>query len=79
MMQFKHSLPRSKKNDFSVTFYNREDKIMFFRYCHNFSSAAQWMMKKNKIWTHAMVYNRRTRESLERIINELEYWKYFEK
>ncbi|MCD8450442.1 hypothetical protein LNI98_12155 [Tenacibaculum dicentrarchi] len=59
---------QGKKNDFSMTFYNREERTMFLEFVHNTNKAIIWINQKNIQWTHAMVYNRRTKEKLERII-----------
>jgi len=59
---------QGKKNDFSMTFYNREERTMFLEFVHNTNKAIVWINQKNIQWTHAMVYNRRTKEKLERII-----------
>lgn len=59
-----------KKNNYSMTFYNGEEKRLFLEYVHNKETALKWVKSKNIEWTHAMLYNRRTREKLERIINE---------
>lgn len=57
------------KNDFSMTFYNGEEKRLFMEYVHDTNKAISWINSKNIIWTHAMIYNRRTREKIDRIIN----------
>lgn len=59
---------QGKKNDFSMTFYNGEDRTMFLKFVHNTNKAIIWINKNNIQWTHAMVYNRRTKEKIERII-----------
>lgn len=59
---------QGKKNDFSMTFYNGEERTMFLEFVHNTNKAIVWINQKNIQWTHAMVYNRRTKEKLERII-----------
>lgn len=59
------------KNDFSMTFYNGEEKRLFMEYVHNTEAAISWVNSKAIIWTHAMIYNRRTREKVDRIINQL--------
>lgn len=61
---------RGKKNDFSMTFYNNNERVLFMEYVHDTNEAIKWVenvMKKQ--WTHAMVYERRTREKIDRIIN----------
>lgn len=61
---------KGKKNDFSMTFYNGEERRLFIEYVHNTEKMERWMEKKNIKWTHAMVYNRRTREKIKRIENK---------
>lgn len=61
---------KGKKNDFSMTFYNGEERRLFMEYVHNTDTAIKWVTTKGIEWTHAMVYNRRTRAKIERIINE---------
>lgn len=61
---------KGKKNDFSVTFYNGEERRLFMEYVHNTEKAISWVDSKGIVWTHAMVYDRRTREKLSRILNE---------
>jgi len=60
---------KGKKNDFSMTFYDGEERRLFLEFVHNTDKAEKWMERKNIRWTHAMVYNRRTREKITRIIN----------
>lgn len=61
---------KGKKNDFSMTFYLENERVMFMEYVHNTEKAIKWMEEKNKSWSHAMIYDRRTREKIERIKNE---------
>ena len=60
---------QGKKNDFSMTFYNQEEKRLFLEFVHNTDKAIRWVESKKIEWTHAMIYDRRTREKIERIIN----------
>ena len=60
---------KGKKNDFSMTFYNKEDRVLFMEYVHNTDVAIKWINDKGKPWTHAMIYERRTREKVEWILN----------
>lgn len=60
---------KGNKNDFSMTFYNGEEKRLFLEFVHDTQKAIQWVNTKDIKWTHAMLYNRRTREKIERIIN----------
>lgn len=58
---------KGKKNDFSMTFYNGEVKRLFLEYVHNTNKAIDWVESKNIPWTHAMIYERRTRKKITRI------------
>ena len=60
---------KGKKNDFSMTFYNGEEKRLFLEYVHNTNTAISWVNQKNIPWTHAMIYERRTRKKIDRITN----------
>ena len=60
---------KGKKNDFSMTFYNGEEKRLFLEYVHSTEKAISWVKGKGIIWTHAMIYERRTREKIGRITN----------
>ena len=60
---------KGKKNDFSMTFYNQEEKRLFLEFVHNTDKAVDWVKKQGIEWTHAMVYNRRTREKITRLLN----------
>jgi len=61
---------KGKKNDYSMTFYNREERRLFLEYVHNTKKAIEWVRSKNIPWTHAMIYDRRTRKKIERILNK---------
>lgn len=58
---------QGKKNDFSMTFYNQEEKRLFLEFVHNTDKAIRWVEIKKIEWTHAMIYDRRTREKVMRI------------
>lgn len=58
---------KGHKNDFSMTFYNGEEKRLFLEFVHNTDTAINWVNEKGIEWTHAMIYNRRTREKIDRI------------
>lgn len=59
---------KGKKNDFSMTFYNGQERRLFLEYVHNTGKAVQWVNQKNIAWTHYIVYDRRTREKIERVL-----------
>lgn len=59
---------KGKKNDYSITFYNGEEKRLFLEFVHDTNKAIRWVNAKNIEWTHAMVYERRTRAKVERIM-----------
>lgn len=61
---------KGKKNDYSMTFYNNNEMAMFLRFVHNTEKAIEWMNSKKFTWTHAMIYDRRTREKIDRIKNQ---------
>lgn len=60
---------KGKKNDFSITFYNGEVKRLFLEYVHDTDKAIKWVNSNKIEWTHAMIYDRRTRAKIDRIIN----------
>ncbi len=60
---------KGKKNDFSMTFYNGEEKRLFLEFVHNTETAISWVNSKGIEWTHANIYERRTRKFIERIYN----------
>lgn len=60
---------KGKKNDYSMTFYKGEERRLFLQFVHNTEAAIEWVNKKGIEWTHAMIYERRTREKIDRIIN----------
>ena len=61
---------KGKKNDYSMTFYKGEEKRLFLEFVHNTDKAVEWVNNKGIEWTHAMIYERRTRLKVDRIINE---------
>lgn len=61
---------KGKKNDYSMTFYNGEERRLFMQYVHNTETAIKWVNSKGIEWTHAMIYDRRTRERVARIVNQ---------
>jgi len=60
---------KGKKNDFSMTFYNGEDRRLFLKFVHDTEKAISWINSQGIEWTHSMVYDRRTREKIDRITN----------
>lgn len=52
-----------------MTFYNDNIKCLFIEYVHDTEVMISWVNSKKIEWTHAMIYNRRTREKISRIIN----------
>lgn len=61
---------QGKKNDYSMTFYNDQERTMFLEFVHNTGKAVAWINSKGIEWTHYVVYDRRTRETLERVLRE---------
>lgn len=60
---------KGRKNDFSITFYNGEEKRLFLEFVHDTDKAISWLKSKDIKWTHAIIYERRTREKLRKIMN----------
>ncbi|CAM3451654.1 hypothetical protein [Empedobacter stercoris] len=60
---------KGKKNDFSMTFYNGDERRLFVEFVHDTNKAIQWVNNKGISWTHAMIYDRRTRAKIERVLN----------
>lgn len=63
---------KGRKNDFSMTFYNEDEKRLFLEFVHDTNKAIAWVNAQNIEWTHAMLYDRRTRQKIDRIINPVE-------
>ncbi|MCH3886006.1 hypothetical protein [Tenacibaculum aquimarinum] len=61
---------KGKKNDFSMSFYDNDERTMFLGFVHNTEKAIEWVNQKGIQWTHTMVYDRRTRAKVDRIKNE---------
>lgn len=61
---------RGKKNDYSMTFYKDQKKVLFLEYVHDTEQAKTWVKAKKIAWTHAMIYERRTREKIQRVLNQ---------
>lgn len=60
---------KSNKNEFSISFYLEEERTLFLEYVNNTEKAIKWYESKGKQWSHCMIYNRKTREKLDRIVN----------
>jgi hypothetical protein len=52
-----------------MTFYDNDRMSNFLEYVHDTDKAIKWMDRNNIIWTHAMIYERRSRKKLDRIEN----------
>jgi hypothetical protein len=60
---------KGKKNDFSMTFYHDQERILFLEYVHDTNKALKWVENNGfGHYTHYVTYNRRTRERLERVV-----------
>ena len=55
----------AKKNDYSISFYNEQQRVLFLEYVHIPKVAFDWIKNKNIAWTHANMYDRRSREFLK--------------
>jgi hypothetical protein len=53
-----------------MTFYDNDERTMFLEFVHNTEKAINWVNLKGVQWTHAMIYDRRTRAKINRIKNE---------
>jgi hypothetical protein len=53
-----------KKNDYSVTVYQNQEKRLFTEYVHNIYAYGQWLQKQSIAWDYLLVYVRRTRQIL---------------
>ena len=61
---------KGRKNDFSMTFYLNNVRVMFLEYVHNTDTAIKWMKDKNILWDEAIIYDRRTRAKIKKIFNK---------
>lgn len=53
-----------------MTFYNGEERRLFLEFVHNTEKVITWVNRKKIEWTHANIYERRTRIFLKRIYFE---------
>lgn len=58
---------KGKKNDFSISFFNEDQRVLFLEYVHDTQKAVVWVNKKGITWSHGNIYERRTREFLKQI------------
>lgn len=58
---------KGKKNDYSLTFFFYNTKTLHLHYVHNTEKATKWATEKGIKWTHANIYNRRSKIFLERV------------
>lgn len=57
---------KGKKNDFSITFYNKFERLLFLKYVHNTNEAVKWFNDKvRKYWTHYFIYDSRNGNILD--------------
>jgi hypothetical protein len=56
-----------KKNDYSIAFYNVDEKVLFLEYVHVIKTAVKWVENKGIEWTHGNVYDRHERTFLKQI------------
>ena len=61
---------KGKKNDYSMSFYNGDTRVLFLKFVHNTDKAEKWVDSKSISWTHANVYERRTEKFLSRLYNK---------
>lgn len=53
-----------------MTFYNDQERTLFLEYVHNTGKAVAWANSKGISWTHYVIYDRRTRAKLDRVLRE---------
>ena len=59
----------NKQNQFSITFFYNNIRVMFIQYCHHEKLAINWLQKKGIKWDTANVYHRKTRKFLKQLKN----------
>ena len=52
------------KNDYSVTVYFNNNKVLFTEYVQSIYTYVNWLKKSNINWSYILVYVRRTRQVL---------------
>lgn len=57
---------KGKRNDFSITFFKNDEKVLFLEYVHDTIKACKWVNSNKIEWTHGNIYERRTRKYLGR-------------
>jgi len=56
---------KGRKNDFSMSFYNSENKrVLFLEYVHDTCTAVKWVGQKIPFCAYYRLYERRTRKPL---------------
>ena len=59
---------KGKKNDFSMTFFENNKLVIYMEFVHDTDKAIKWIETvAKKGWSEANIYNRRTREFIEKI------------
>lgn len=59
---------KGRKNDFSMSFYNDQERTMFLEFVHDTEKAILWTQNKGVIFTHYVIYDRRTRAQIKRVV-----------
>lgn len=52
------------KNDYSITVYHNNQKVLFTEYVHSVYTYVNWLKKCSVQWSYILVYVRRTRQIL---------------
>ena len=61
---------KGRKNDFSMSFFYNDTRLLFQQYVHNTDKMVQWFNEKiNKKWTHAVIFDRRNNLTIEKFTN----------
>lgn len=57
---------RSKKNDFSLSFWIDDKRVFFMEYVNSIPKVKRWLDAKGIDWKYCNIYERRTRKFIER-------------
>lgn len=59
---------KGKKNDYSMSFFDKDgQRVLFLEYVHDTKKAERWADAKQFPWTVAKIWNRRSREFVDKI------------
>lgn len=55
------------KNDYSISFFNGDKRVLFLKYVHRIEEAIKWVDSKGIEWDHCNIYERRTENFIRQI------------